>query len=58
VLGVKDDGVGYTLEGSNVKISDEDVAIVEGLRQQIADGTLVIPTTLEEVDAFVAANAK
>ena len=58
VLGVKDDGVGYTLEGSNIKVSDEDVAIIEGLRQKIADGTLVIPTTLEEVDPFLAANAQ
>ena len=58
VLGVKDDGVGYTLEGSNIKVSDEDVAIIEDLRAKIADGTLVIPTTLEEVDAFLAANAQ
>ncbi|HML69467.1 MAG TPA: BMP family ABC transporter substrate-binding protein [Clostridia bacterium] len=58
VLGVKDDGVGYTLEGSNIKVSDEDVAIIEGLRAKIADGTLVIPTTLEEVDSFLAANAQ
>jgi len=58
VLGVKDDGVGYTLEGSNIKVSEADVAIIEGLRAKIADGTLVIPTTLEEVDAFLAANAQ
>ncbi|MEN6637449.1 MAG: BMP family ABC transporter substrate-binding protein [Clostridiaceae bacterium] len=58
VLGVKDNGVGYTLEGSNIKVSDADVAIVEDLRAKIADGSLVIPTTLEEVDAFLAANAK
>ena len=58
VLGVKDDGVGYTLEGSNIKVSADDVAIIEGLRAKIADGSLVIPTTLEEVDAFLAANAK
>ena len=58
VLGVKDDGVGYTLEGSNIKVSDEDVAIIEGLRAKIADGSLVIPTTLEEVDSFLAANAQ
>ena len=57
VLGVKDNGVGYTLEGSNIKVSDEDVAIIEGLRAKIADGSLVIPTTLEEVDPFLAANA-
>ncbi len=58
VLGVKDNGVGYTLEGSNIKVSAEDVAIIEGLRAKIADGSLVIPTTLEEVDPFLAANVK
>ena len=57
VLGVKDDGVGYTLEGSNIKVSDEDVALIESLKDKIKDGSLVIPTTLEEVDAFVTANA-
>ncbi len=57
VLGVKDDGVGYTLEGSNIKVSDEDVALIESLKDKIKDGSLVIPTTLEEVDAFVSANA-
>lgn len=57
ILGVKDDGVGYTLEGSNIKVSDEDVAIIESLKEKVKDGSLVIPTTLEEVDAFVSANA-
>ena len=57
ILGVKDDGVGYTLEGSNIKVSDEDVEIIESLKEKVKDGSLVIPTTLEEVDAFVSANA-
>jgi len=56
VLGVKDDGVGYTLEGSNIKVSDADVAVIESLRDKIKSGSLVIPTTVEEVDAFLKAN--
>lgn len=56
VLGVADEGVGYTLENSNVKIADEHVAIVEDLRQQIANGELAIPTTVEEVEGFLASN--
>ncbi len=56
ILGLKDDGVGYTLEGSNIKVSDEDVAIIESLKEKVKDGSLIIPTTLEEVDAFVLAN--
>lgn len=58
VLGVADDGVGYTLEGSNIKVSDADVAVIESLKDQIKSGKLVIPTTLEDVDSFVKANAK
>ena len=58
VLGVADDGVGYTLEGSNIKVSQEDVAVIEGLKDDIKSGKLVIPTTLEDVDAFLKANAK
>jgi basic membrane protein A len=57
VLGVKDDGVGYTLDGSNIKVSDADVAVIESLKDKIKDGSLVIPTTVEEVDAFLKANA-
>lgn len=55
-LGIKDDGVGYTLENSNVKIQDEHVKILEDLYKKIASGELVIPTKLEEVDSFLAAN--
>lgn len=56
VLGIVQEGVGYTVEGSNVELSDEDLAIIEEARQAIADGELVVPTTLEEVDEFVQNN--
>ena len=56
VLGVKDDGVGYTFEGSNIVVSAEDIAVIEALKEKIRDGSLVIPTTVEEVAAFVEAN--
>ena len=56
VLGVKDDGVGYTLEGSNIKVSDADVAVIESLKEKIKSGSLVIPTTVDQVDAFLKAN--
>lgn len=56
VLGIKDEGVGYTLQGSSVAISDEDIAVVEAIREKIASGALVIPESMEDVDGFLSAN--
>ena len=56
ILGIKDEGVGYTLEGSNIKISEDDVKLIESIREKIASGALVVPEKLEDVDAFLAAN--
>lgn len=56
VLGVADDGVGYTLEGSNVEVSDEIVTILEDLRAKIASGELVVPATEEEIAPFLSEN--
>ncbi len=57
VLGVADEGVGYTLENSNIKVSEEIVATIEELRAKIEAGELVIPATVEEVDPFLANNS-
>ena len=57
VLGVADDGVGISLEGSNIKVKEEHAAIIEALRVRIANGELVIPTILEDVAAFLSANS-
>ena len=46
VLGLSDEGIGYTLEGSNIKVSDEIVAQLEELKAQIIDGTIEVPATL------------
>lgn len=56
VLGVVDDGVGYTLENSNIAIQPEDIAIIEELREQIASGALVVPATEEEISSFLDSN--
>lgn len=39
---------------SNVPVSDEILAELEEYCQKVADGSLVLPTTLEEVDDFLA----
>ena len=56
VLGIKDDGVGYTLENSNVKVSAEDAKIVEDLYKKIAEGKLVVPTTEADITKFLQTN--
>lgn len=56
VLGIKDEGVGYTLQGSSVAIADEDVAVVEAIREKIASGALTVPENMEDVDGFLSAN--
>ena len=56
VLGIKDDGVGYTLENSNVKVSAEDAKIVEDLYKKIAEGKLVVPTTEADIAKFLETN--
>jgi len=56
VLGLAEEGVGFTLEFSNIQIDASDVAIVNSLRDQIIAGALVVPETFAEVDAFLAAN--
>ncbi len=56
VSGLKEGSVGYSVEGSNIVLPEDMIAIVEEIRQQIVDGTLVPPTTAEELEAWVAAN--
>lgn len=56
VLGVADDGVGYTLEGSNIQVSEEIVSVLEDLRTKIANGEITVPATFEEVAPFLEAN--
>lgn len=57
ILGVEDDGVGYTLELSNVEVDPAHVEIVEDVYRKIAAGELVIPETVEEVEGFLAENS-
>ena len=49
-LGVKEEGVGYSDGGNNV--SAEVKAVVEKYKQAIIDGTIVVPTSEEELKAF------
>lgn len=55
-LGIADQGMDFTTEGSNVAVPEEILAVIEEVKQKIAEGTLVVPTTMEEVDTFAESN--
>lgn len=46
VLGLSDDGIGYTLEGSNIKVSDETVELLEEIKEKIISGEIEVPSEL------------
>ncbi|MGI6576973.1 MAG: BMP family lipoprotein [Eubacteriales bacterium] len=53
-LGLKEDAVDYTVEGAQVETPEDVLQKAEDARKAIIDGTIVPPTTLEEVDSFIA----
>ena len=55
-LGLGENGVGYTVEGSNIQIPEDIIQTVEGIKEKISNGELVIPENLEDVDAFLENN--
>lgn len=56
VSGMVEGSVGYSTEGSNIVLPDDIVTAVEETRQKIVSGELAIPSTADELDAWVAAN--
>lgn len=52
-LTTKEDGVGYTLENSNIKINEEDIKQIEEIKNKIKGGDIVVPNKVEEIDAFI-----
>ena len=54
-LGVKENAVGIAFEGSNVAVDPAYVKAMDDFRAQIISGAVVIPSAIEDVDAFVAA---
>ncbi len=47
VLGLKDEGIDYTLEKSNIKVSEEIVKELETLKEQIISGEIEVPTEVK-----------
>lgn len=56
VSGMAEGSVGYSTEGSSIVLPDDIVQIVEETRQKIVSGELVICSSTEEMEAWVAAN--
>lgn len=53
-LGLADDGLGYTFEGSNVEVSQEIKDALEATQQAIIDGEIEVPISEEEFSSFDA----
>lgn len=56
MLGLAENGVGYTVEGSNIKIDPEVVKIIDDIKEKIISGEIKVPTTKEEISSFVENN--
>lgn len=55
-LGLKDDGIGYTTEGSNIKVPSDVIDKLEAIKKKIISGELVPPQTMDEVNTFLSKN--
>lgn len=55
-LGLEDTGMDITFENSNVKVREEDVAVIEDIKQKIIAGDIKVPMTMEDAAEFVANN--
>ncbi len=55
-LGLEDIGMDITFDGSNLTLSEEDLAVVNDVKAKIIAGEIVVPSVVEEVDAFAKAN--
>lgn len=56
VYGIKDGVCTYSLDGVNTEVPQDIIDRLEEVKALIADGTLVLPTHPNDVDAWVAAN--
>ena len=53
-LGLAEDGVGYTFDDSNIVVSQEVKDILEDVRRKVVSGEIVVPETIDQIDAFVS----
>lgn len=58
VWGLKEGAVGYTVEGSNVKVPQEIIDKVEAAKVWFIDENIVLPASTDQVDAWLSENVK
>lgn len=58
VWGLKEGAVGYSVEGSNVKIPQEIIDKVEEAKKWFLDENIVLPSATDEVDNWISQNVK
>ena len=56
ILGLKEDGVGYTVEGSSIQVPAEIIAKVDEVKEKVISGEIVVPADPAEVESFIANN--
>ncbi|MEG0856858.1 MAG: BMP family ABC transporter substrate-binding protein [Terrisporobacter sp.] len=55
-LGLKDNVIGYTREGSNVNISNDIIDITEDIKKSIINKEIIIPSTHESLENWIKSN--
>lgn len=55
-LGLKDNIIGYTREGSNVELDSKIIKIVEDIKESIVNGEIEIPSTHKQLEVWVKQN--
>lgn len=56
-LGLKENGVSYTFDESNIQVSDEIKKSLEDIEAKIVSGELEVPASIDEVDSFLEDNS-
>ncbi|CCQ98068.1 conserved exported hypothetical protein [[Clostridium] ultunense Esp] len=56
VMGIPEGVCNYDIEGLNVEIPEDIVAILDEARELIANGDLVLPTDLDQIDEWASQN--
>lgn len=55
-LGLAEGGVDYTVEDSNIQVSEEIIQKVDELKDKVISGEIDVPETIEEVEEFLSNN--
>ena len=58
IWGLREGAVGYSVEGSNVKVPQEILDKVDAANKWFIDENIVLPSSTDEVDAWVSQNVK